>query len=80
MNGSLGKNAGAQKNGDLRFEVHMNEAGQILLSPRMIHPREAWLYKNPEALASLRRGIRQAAEGKLHYLGSFAKYADDEID
>jgi len=58
----------------------MNDAGQILLTPHTIHPREAWLYKNPKALASLRRGLRQAAEGKLHYLGSFAKYADDEID
>ena len=75
LNGSLGK-----KNCDLRFEIHMNDAGQILLSPHAISPHEAWLYKNPKALASLRRGIKQAARGELHDLGSFAKYADDEID
>jgi len=78
LNGALIKKSGANKNCDLRFEVHMNEAGQILLTPEIIHPREAWLYKNPKALASLRRGIRQAAQGKLHDLGSFAKYADDD--
>jgi hypothetical protein len=80
LNGFLVKKSGAKKNGDLRFEVHMNEAGQILLSPHPVSPHEAWLYKNPKALASLRRGIAQAARGELHDLGSFAKYADDEID
>jgi hypothetical protein len=57
----------------------MNDVGQILLSPQKLHPREAWLCKNPKTLAILRRGIRQAAEGKLHYLGNFARY-DDEIE
>jgi hypothetical protein len=80
LNGAPGKKSAAQKNGDLRFEVHTNDAGQILLSPQVIHPREEWLYKNPKALASLRRGIAQATRGELHDLGSFAKYADDEID
>lgn len=58
----------------------MNEAGQILLSPHTIHPEEAWLYKNPKALASVRRGLRQSAHGKRYNLGSFLQYADDEID
>jgi hypothetical protein len=80
LNGALGKKFRAEKNGDLRFEVFRNDAGQILLSPQSVHPREAWLYKNPKAMTILKRGIRQAAQGKLHYLGSFAKYADDEID
>ncbi len=80
LNGALGKKTGANKHCDLRFEIHMNDAGQILLSPHPISPHEAWLYKNPKALASLRRGIAQAARGELHDLGSFAKYADDEID
>ena len=39
----------------------------------MTAAREAWLFKNKKALASVRRGIKDAAEGKLHYLGSFAK-------
>ena len=80
LNGTLVKKSGADKNGDLRFVIYTNDAGQILLSPQVIHPEEAWLYKNRKALASVRRGLRQSAQGKLHYLGSFAKYADHEID
>jgi hypothetical protein len=79
-NGHLPKSSTAGKNGDLRFQIHMNNAGQILLTPQAIHPREAWFYRNPKAQATLRRAIRQAAEGKIHHIGSFAKYADDEID
>jgi hypothetical protein len=80
LNGSLVKKSRADQKTDLRFEIHLNDAGQILLSPHVVSPHEAWLYKNPKALASLRRGIAQAARGELHDLGSFAKYADDEID
>jgi hypothetical protein len=43
-----------------------------------IPPDEAWLYKNPEALAAVRRGLQQAAEGKTVFIGSFAQYADEE--
>lgn len=34
---------------------------------------EAWLYKNPAALAGVRRGLRESAQGKTCSLGSFAK-------
>lgn len=60
------------------YRVLVNEAGQILLDP--IHPKEQWLWQNPEALAMVRRGIQQAAAGEVHDLGSFAQYADLEID
>ena len=59
LNGSLVKKSDAKKNGDLRFEVHMNEAGQILLSPHPVSPHESWLYKNPKALASSVGGSRK---------------------
>jgi len=79
LNGKLGKKANARHEGCL-FTIDMNEAGQILLTPLTLSPHEAWLHKNPKALASLRRGIEQARRGELHDLGSFAKYVDDEID
>ena len=81
LNGVLVKKHGKKNASDLRFVIYTNDAGQILLSPQVSIPlHEAWLYKNPKALSSVRRGLRQSAQGKLHYLGSFAQYADDEID
>ncbi len=65
----------------LHFRVYVNAAGQILLDPALTVPvREMWLYRNPVALAKVREGLAQAAEGDFHDLGSFAKFADDEID
>jgi len=65
----------------LRLAVYMNEAGQLLLSPEVSVPmHELWLYRNPEALKAVVMGLEEARQGKLVDLGSFAKYADDEID
>ena len=65
----------------LHFRVYVNAAGQILLDPAVTVPvREMWLYRNPVALAKVREGLAEAAEGDLHDLGSFAKFADDEIE
>lgn len=65
----------------IRFGVYVNDAGQVLLSPEVSVPmHEAWLLRNPEALAKVKEGIRQASEGQLESIGSFAKYADDEIE
>ena len=80
LNGSLVKKSRADQKTDLRFEIHLNDAGQILLSPQEIPAEEAWLYKNPKALASVRRGLKQLAGGKRYNLGSFSHYLDDEID
>ena len=65
----------------LHFRVYVNAAGQILLDPALTVPvREMWLYRNPVALAKVREGLADAAEGDLHDSGSFAKFADDEIE
>ena len=65
----------------LRFLVQVNEVGQLLLSPVVSVPlHEAWLYKNPVAVAEIGRGLSQADDRELKDLGSFEKYADDEIE
>ena len=38
---------------------------------------EAWLFDNPPALASVKQGLRESAEGKRIYRGSFAKHATE---
>lgn len=61
---------------DVRFDVYRNESGQLILDPRVSIPaREAWLFRNPEALAAVRGGLDEAAREKTRRLGSFAKYA-----
>lgn len=45
-----------------------------------IPENQRWLWQNPEALAMVLRGLQEAASGKGRYLGSFAEYADLEID
>jgi len=39
---------------------------------------EVWLYRNPKALASVRQGLQEAAEGKAVSIGWFAEYAAEE--
>lgn len=37
-----------------------------------------WIFKDPKALASLKKGIKDAEKGHLYDLGSFAKYANQQ--
>lgn len=63
------------------YRVMVNEIGQILLDPVVTIPeRELWLWQNPEAIASVQKGIQQAAEGELHDMGDFSQYADIEVE
>jgi len=38
------------------------------------------LWQNPQALASVKCGLAQAAKGEVHDLGDFSEYADLEIE
>ena len=71
---SLGEALG----GATAFSIYRNPLGQLILDPvKTVPASEMWLYENPEALASVKRGLQQSAEGKGVYLGSFAKYLDE---
>ncbi len=62
------------------FRILSDPAGNLVLEPVVaVHEREAWLYRNPDALASVRRGIEQSKRGKGKYLGPFAEFADLEV-
>lgn len=63
------------------YRVMVNDAGQILLDPVVSIPEgELWLWQNSDALASVQQGIKQASTGETHNLGSFAEYADLEVE
>jgi len=58
------------------FNIYRNSLGQLILDPvRTVPVSEMWLYENAQALASVKQGLRESAEGKSVYRGSFAKYA-----
>jgi hypothetical protein len=78
---SAGRISLGKKYKDKLFAVRELPNGDIVLSPVVVrHEREAWLYANPEAMAMVDEGLRASAAGDIHYLGSFAQYADDEDD
>jgi hypothetical protein len=62
--------------GGAAFNVYRNALGQLFLDPvKTIPASEAWLFENSAALASVKQGLRESAQGKTIYRGSFAKHA-----
>jgi hypothetical protein len=60
------------------FNIYRNSLGQLILDPvKAVPASEMWLYENPSALASVKQGLRESAEGKSVYRGSFAKHAHE---
>jgi hypothetical protein len=64
--------------GATAYNIYRNPLGQLILDPvKTVPASEMWLYENPKALASVKQGLRESAEGKRVYRGSFAKYAKE---
>ena len=56
--------------------IYRNAIGQIFLDPvKAIPASEAWLFENPQALASVKRGLKESSAGKRRERGSFSKHA-----
>lgn len=50
----------------ITYHIYSNSAGQIVLDPQVTIPAsEAWLFNNPDAIASVRRGLSDAAQGRV---------------
>jgi len=50
----------------IRYHIYTNKFGQIVLDPQVTVPAsEVWLFNNPVALASVQRGLADAAQGKV---------------
>ena len=61
------------------FVVSWEADGRLMLEPyKEIPAREAWLFENPAALAAVRTGLADAAEGHLKDRGDFARFAEED--
>jgi hypothetical protein len=61
--------------GATAFNIYRNPLGQLILDPvKTVPASEMWLYENAEALASVKQGLRESAEGKSVSRGSFARF------
>ncbi len=50
----------------ITYHIYSNSVGQIVLDPQITIPAsEAWLFNNPDALALVRRGLSDAAQGRV---------------
>ncbi|MGD0629177.1 MAG: hypothetical protein ABR987_07485 [Terracidiphilus sp.] len=67
---------GEALSGTTAYNIYRNSLGQVILDPvKAVPAHEMWLYENPEALESVKQGLKESAEGKSVYLGSFARHA-----
>lgn len=74
-------NLGKLAEGISSFRAHRTEDGNIILEPfTEIPAREKWLFDNEAALDAVKAGLENAAAGQTRSLGSFARYADEDID
>lgn len=63
------------------FQATLDPEGRIILEPYAEIPaREKWLFENKPALAAVKKGLDQAAAGKVKKRGSFARFANTKID
>ncbi len=57
---------GIQLEEGISYHIYKNSVGQIVLDPQMTIPAsEAWLFHNPEALSSVKRGLSDATQGRV---------------
>jgi hypothetical protein len=69
---------GGALSGVSAYNIYRNTLGQIILDPvKAVPASEMWLYENPQALASVKQGLWESAEGKTVYRGSFARHAKE---
>ncbi|RYG38942.1 hypothetical protein EON81_02310 [bacterium] len=82
VDGSGRISLGRAKAGAL-YDALFQEDGTVVLTPMVAIPeRELWLYKNPEAMASLDRGLAEAARGETTRmdLSQFPVDEDGDVD
>jgi len=68
---------GALSEGVSGFKVSVDIRHRIILEPLVEIPaREKWIFDNPPVLKKIKRGIKDASQGKITPR-DFSKYLDD---
>lgn len=53
-------------NEDITYHIYANKLGQIVLDPQVTIPAsEAWIFNNPDILASAKQGLSDVSEGRV---------------
>ena len=72
---------GAFARGVSSYRIHQEKDGRLILEPyKEIPAHEAWLFENDAALTKVRKGLKDAAAGKVSRRSDFSKFADADID
>lgn len=51
---------------DISYHIYVNSDGQIVLDPQVTIPAsEAWVFKNPDIIELVKRGLSDAAKGRV---------------
>lgn len=59
----------------LQLYMRVKKLCKILSVPEKTIPaREAWIFEDKKILASIKRGLKQAAVSKIKRMGSFARH------
>lgn len=60
------------------YQIFVSKNGDILLRPAVSIPSsEAWVYRNPEVIASIRKGLQEAGEGKIKRVNNLDSFLDN---
>ena len=60
------------------YQVFVGKEGDILLRPAVSVPSsETWVYRNPEVIGKIRRGLKEAAEGKIEKIDDLESFLND---
>lgn len=61
------------------YQVFVGKSGDILLRPAVSIPSsEAWVYKNPEVIGKIRKGLQEASEGKTEKVSDLERFLNEE--
>lgn len=59
------------------YQVFVGKEGDILLRPAVSIPsNEAWIYRNPEVIAKIRKGLQEVGEGKIEKVDNMENFLD----